>query len=187
EVFASLSAGEEVDLGDDEVFAWHIVRDQVSEETKETIKQAVPKPKKKLTVLLASHDFKFFTEIRRAISNAGHKILIDHWHGHEQHDVEKSKRMLAEADVVFCEWSLGNVRWYSQNKLAGQRLITRFHAHELRTRSLDDADMSRRDTFIFVSPVGIRRAQVRVGIPEEKSVVIVNTFDLSRLARYRPA
>src|SRR5699024_1888783 len=37
------------------------------------------------------------------------------------------------------------------------------------------------------SPVGMRRAQVRFGIPEEKSVVIGNTFDFSRLARYRPA
>lgn len=185
-VFASLATDVEVVLEDENVFAWQVVLDATAEGPSKDRQQPVSQEKSYLTVLLAGHDFKFFAEISRAISNAGHKILIDHWDNHDLHDEEASRSMLAEADVIFCEWSLGNVRWYSQNKLPGQRLITRFHAQELRTKFLDDAHIDNIDKFIFVSPAGMRRAQVRFGIPSEKSVVIGNTFDFGRLARYRP-
>src|SRR5699024_6579339 len=62
----------------------------------------------------------------------------------------------------------------------GQRLICRFHAQELRTRYLGEANINNIDQFIFVSPAGKQRAQVLFGIPEEKCVVIGNTFDFTK-------
>src|SRR5699024_11075066 len=108
------------------------------------------------------------------------------WDGHNGHDEELSRRMLSEADVIFCEWALGYFDWYCHNKLPGQRLITRFHAQELRTKFLHKANIDNIDTFIFVSPTGMRRAQVLSGIPKDKSVVVGNTFNLEDFARYRP-
>ena len=170
---------------DEDVFAWQVVKDDVPQDSPtHAITSAVEDPKQ-LTVLLAGHDFKFFSDISTRIRQAGHKVIVDRWDGHNGHDEEFSRRMLAEADVIFCEWSLGNVSWYSHNKIPGQRLITRFHAQELRTRFLEEANIDNIDAFIFVSPAGMRRAQVLFGIPEEKCVVVGNTFNFSEFANYR--
>lgn len=186
ETYQRLKKGEKVTLADENVFAWQIVKDVVSRESVQRAKSASAPASKQLTVLLAGHDFKFMPEITAKIRQAGHRILIDRWEGHNAHNEEASRRMLAEADVIFCEWALGNVNWYSHNKQPGQRLITRFHAQELRTNFLHKANIGNIDTFIFVSHTGMRRARVLFGVPSEKSVVVGNTFNLNEFARYRP-
>lgn len=185
DTYESLNNAEPIQLADRDVFAWQVVRDDIVQEPRSQASVTEVEKSKKLTVLLAGHDLKFFPDISERIRQAGHKILVDRWEGHNGHDEEFSRRMLAEADVIFCEWSLGNVSWYSQNKLPGQRLVTRFHAQELRTKFLKEAKIDNIDTFVFVSPAGMRRAQVLFGIPEEKSVVIGNTFNFSQFAKYR--
>lgn len=142
-------------------------------------------PVQPLTVLVAGHDLKFFPQITAELERAGHRVIADQWTGHDIHDEQQSRRLLAEADVVFCEWALGNVKWYSKNKRPGQRLIVRLHAQELRTRFLRETDLKAVDTFVFVSPVGMRRAQITFGVPAERSVVIGNTFDLDSFAAPR--
>lgn len=183
--YERLNNSEELHLDDKDVFAWQVVKDDVLESSVPQEDAAILDKPKQLTVLLAGHDFKFFSEISTRIRQAGHKLIVDRWEGHNGHDEDFSRRMLEEADVIFCEWSLGNVNWYSQNKLPGQRLITRFHAQELRTRFLEDANIDNVDTFVFVSPAGMRRAQVLFGIPAAKCVVIGNTFNFSQFAKYR--
>lgn len=172
-------------VADQDVFAWQVVRDDKPQASQRQTAKSTVKETKKLTVLLAGHDFKFFSEISTMIQQAGHKVLIDRWEGHNGHDEEFSRRMLAEADVIFCEWSLGNVTWYSHNKRPGQRLITRIHAQELRTQFLGEAKLENIDTFIFVSPAVMQRAQVLFEIPAEKCLVVGNTFDFSQFANYR--
>lgn len=142
-------------------------------------------PVQPLTVLVAGHDLKFFPQITAELERAGHRVIVDQWTGHDIHDEQQSRRLLAEADVVFCEWALGNVKWYSRNKRPGQRLIVRLHAQELRTRFLRETDLKAVDTFVFVSPVGMRRAQITFGVPAERSVVIGNTFDFDAFAAPR--
>src|SRR5699024_4860226 len=173
--------GAQLRLADEDVFAWQIVSYDVAEEAGHEYCEDSVDESKKLTVLLAGHDFKFFSEIHDAIQLAGHEVIVDYWENHNSHDEERSFEKLAQADVIFCEWSLGNVSWYSHNKRAGQRLITRFHAQELRTRYLREANIGNIDTFIFVSPAGMRRAQVLFGIPEEKCLVVGNTFNFNNL------
>ncbi|WFP17757.1 glycosyltransferase [Citricoccus muralis] len=165
------------------VFAWQVVKDTKVASDRQA--QSIYLPPAKKTVLLAGHDFKFFHEISAAISNADHEILVDQWSGHDIHNEDESVELLARADVIFCEWSLGNVAWYSRNKKPGQKLITRFHAQELRTRYLRDADISKVDTFVFVSPTGMARARVLYGIPASKCVVVGNTFDFTKFDQER--
>src|SRR5699024_411615 len=169
-----------------EVFAWQDVK-HVPKTASSAENDVPPDVSKQLTVLLAGHDFKFFSEISTSIRQAGHRIIVDHWESHTDHDEESSRRLLAEADVIFCEWSLGNIRWYSHNKLPGQKLVTRFHAQELRTKFLREADINNIDTFIFVSPAGMRRAQVLFSIPDEKCTLIGNTFNFDNFDKDRYA
>ncbi len=186
--YSAVCRGEHPELTDDEVFAWQDVQDVVDAPTPAPAVSVGEAPQQQaLTVLLAGHDFKFFPEIRSAIERAGHRVIEDQWGGHAIHDEAASRRLLADADVVFCEWALGNIQWYSRNKRPGQRLVVRVHAQELRRNFLRDADLDAVDTFIFVSPVGLRRAQVLFNVPAERSVVIGNTFDFARFSAHRPS
>src|SRR5699024_7679189 len=146
ETYGALNNGSSLHLTDQEVFAWQDVK-HVPKTASSAENDVPPDVSKQLTVLLAGHDFKFFSEISTSIRQAGHRIIVDHWESHTDHDEESSRRLLAEADVIFCEWSLGNIRWYSHNKLPGQKLVTRFHAQELRTKFLREADINNIDTF----------------------------------------
>lgn len=134
-----------------------------------------------LTVLVAGHDLKFAGEIISELQTAGHNVIIDKWAGHSQHDAEQSLLMLEDADVIFCEWSLGNLAWYSSNKLPGQRLVSRFHSQELFTNYPNQVDFSKVDQIIFVGEFIRRVAIGKFGIPEHLTIVIPNTVNLDAL------
>ena len=185
--YAAIQAGQAPTLGDDEVFAWQVVKDEAAAEPTSSAPAVVEaEPQGQQTVLLAGHDFKFFPEITSGLQKAGYRVIVDRWGGHDIHDEAQSQRLLAEADVIFCEWGLGNVVWYSRHKRPGQRLVVRIHAQELRKRFLNDADIDAVDAFVFVSPVGMRRAQILFDLPASKCTVIGNTFDIGRFGAYRP-
>src|SRR5205085_11966876 len=87
-----------------------------------------------LRIVVASHDFKFFEQIRAHLaSQPGVEIEDDRWTGTRpgDHDEAVSRRLLGWADVVVCEWCQANAVWYSHNKRPGQRLIVRLHRFEV--------------------------------------------------------
>ena len=134
-----------------------------------------------LNVVVAGHDLKFAGDIISKLEDDGHHVVIDKWAGHSQHDEEQSLLLLEDADVIFCEWSLGNLAWYSQHKLPGQRLVSRFHSQELFTKYPTQADFSKVDQIIFVGEF-IRRVAIRkFGIPDQLTTVIPNTVNLESL------
>ena len=103
-------------------------------------------------VLVAGHDLKFFDLLRKRLEPTGRfEFLIDRWQGHASHDEVQSRTLLEKADVIFCEWCLGNLQWYSHNKLPHQRLVARFHAQELRTPYMASANLAAVDHLSFVS------------------------------------
>ena len=63
-----------------------------------------------------------------------YSIQVDEWTGHELHDPQRSKNLLEWADIIFCEWLLGNAVWYANNKKDHQKLIVRLHRFELTTK-----------------------------------------------------
>ncbi|GAA3322969.1 glycosyltransferase [Paeniglutamicibacter sulfureus] len=132
-------------------------------------------------VLIAGHDLKFAGAVMDAIEGQGHKLLVDKWKGHAQHDVERSRALLEEATTIFCEWSLGNLAWYSKNKRPEQRLITRFHSQELFTDYPRAVDFKSVDRVIFVSELIRGMAIKKFGIPSEKTMVIPNAVDTRKL------
>lgn len=133
------------------------------------------------SVLVAGHDLKFATGIIAELRSLGHEVIIDKWLDHTRHDEARSQLLLSQADVIFCEWTLGNAVWYSKNKLSHQRLVTRLHLQEISRPYVKNVAFRDVDKVIFVgkhiSDVAVRDH----GVPAQKSVVIPNPVDLDSL------
>ena len=85
-----------------------------------------------LKVLFAGHDLKFIQNFVRHFSTSPESdVWIDEWDWHDEHNKRTSKKLLRWADVIYCEWCLGNAVWYSQNLRPNQRLIVRVHHQEM--------------------------------------------------------
>lgn len=126
------------------------------------------------TVLIAGHDLKFVQPYVEALRAQGHEVLIDRWTAHNEHDEELSRSLLRRADVIWCEWGLGNAVWYSRHVSADQTLVIRVHLQELDLPYLRRVDAAKVDTFVFVGEL-IRRAAVEShSVPPERSLVIPN-------------
>ncbi|RTQ97919.1 glycosyltransferase family protein [Halomonas nitroreducens] len=138
-----------------------------------------PKPARKTRVLVAGHDLKFFTLLQKKLEATGQfEFLTDQWQGHNKHDEAHSRALLEQVDVIFCEWCLGNLKWYSHHKQPHQRLVARFHAQEARTPYMGEANWDNIDHVSFVSEHTRRQAlEVFKGFPVDKTSVIPNYLD----------
>ncbi|KAA0970097.1 glycosyltransferase [Paeniglutamicibacter gangotriensis] len=132
-------------------------------------------------VLVVGHDLKFAGQIIDAIEHQGNVVSIDKWAGHAQHDVDKSRSLIAVADTIFCEWSLGNLVWYSKNLKPNQKLFARFHSQELFTEYPRKVNYDAVDRVIFVSELIRGMAIHKFGIPQEKTIVIPNSINARKL------
>ena len=119
----------------------HILADRF-EEFLESIKQRM---------VIAGHDMKF---VRPALSvlEEFYTIEFDEWTDHNDHDEGRSLELLAWADVIFCEWMLGNAVWYSERKLPRQTMIVRVHRFELTKDYGLDIDIDSVDRFLVIAP-----------------------------------
>ena len=140
-----------------------------------------PEPKAKTRVLVAGHDLKFFTLLQKKLEATGQfEFLTDQWQGHNKHDEAKSRALLEQADVIFCEWCLGNLKWYSHNKQPHQRLVARFHLQERELPYVGEAKWDNVDHISYVSEFIRREGQKAFGFPFEKTSVIPNLLDESK-------
>lgn len=151
-------------------------------QTAERARQALSFPEDKTKILIAGHDLKFAKFIMEAIEARDDlELLVDQWQGHSKHDEEQSHRLLNQADTIFCEWGLGNVVWFSRHKKAGQKLVTRVHAQELKTRHLDQCLHDNIDHYIFVSPYYFELMIAEFSLQREKCKMIFNMVDTQLL------
>ncbi|MFZ5548503.1 MAG: glycosyltransferase [Pseudomonadota bacterium] len=126
------------------------------------------------TILVAGHDLKFLRAVMEHWEREGHRVLVDQWTGHNQHDPARSSELLAQADVVFCEWCLGNAAWYSRHKRPDQRLVVRFHSQELRSPLVAQVQQTRVDRFVFVGAHIRDKALRRFGFDLDRCDVVPN-------------
>ena len=148
----------------------------------ELAKQALTFEQDKRKVLIAGHDLKFAKFIMQKIDEDDDlELLVDQWQGHNRHDEAQSFELLDKADVIFCEWGLGNLVWYSKHKKKGQKLITRIHAQELKTRHLDQCNHNNIDNYIFVSPYFYELMIAEFGLERAKCKMIFNMVDTELL------
>lgn len=138
-------------------------------------------------VLIAGHDLKFAKFLIEDLERRGMNVDIDQWSGHSKHDEEQSKKKLAQADVVFCEWGLGNAVWYSKHVAAHQRLIVRVHLQELVLPYLKKTTHRNVDKYLFVGELIKQAAVISHGVPAEKSVVMPNAVPVEKLHKPKTA
>lgn len=138
-------------------------------------------------VLIAGHDLKFATFLIDELERRGVEVDIDKWSGHAKHDEEVSRQKLAMADVVFCEWGLGNAVWYSKHLEEHQRMIVRVHLQELTLPYLRKINHARVDKYLFVGELIRQSAIVSHGVPVEKTMVMPNAVPVADLKRPKTA
>lgn len=135
---------------------------------------------RQIKILFNGHDFKF---LRLLISHFEHdlryEVLLDEHQGHVIVDTKKSEKLLDQADIVFCEWCLGNAEWYSHNKKADQILIIRLHHQEVNLPSLERINWQNVDRIIFICQNNKRLFLQKFPHLEEKSLLIYNFIDCS--------
>lgn len=129
-------------------------------------------------LLVAGHDLKFITPAEIALSEY-FNIRYDKWESHTGHNEKRSKELLEWAEIIWCEWMLGNSLWYSKHKYNHQKLIFRVHRQELATSYADDIDFSKVDLVITVSTLFFERLLERFpNIPRKKVRLISNYIDV---------
>ena len=131
----------------------------------------------KKTILVAGHDLKFFHGLRESLESTGkYNFIIDQWHGHTKHDERESFKLLLQADVIFCEWCLGNIEWYSKYKLPYQYLVGRFHLQEKDLPYLSRSNLSSIDHIAYVSSQIMSEANKKDLPIESKRQSVVSNF-----------
>lgn len=140
---------------------------------------------KKINLLFAGHDFKFASiliDYFKGLEN--YNVEIDLWLNHNKHDEEHSLQCLNWADVVVCEWGLGNAVWYSNHKKQNQVLIIRMHRQELDTRYYEKFNMDNINKIITIAPRTLRAFKERLGvsdiIADAKMTMIYNLVDTDK-------
>ena len=137
---------------------------------------------KMVTFLFAGHNFHFIEGLIDRFSRDGHTILRDQWKGHAIHDEEVSHSLLKQADIIICEWALGNSVWYSNHKTLKQRLFVRFHRQEIETDYPNQINWSSVEKMAFAAPYFQAQAIEKFSIPPEKTTFIPNYVETSRFA-----
>lgn len=133
-------------------------------------------------LLINGMDLKFISTALPQLEKH-YSIRIDQWTGHNAHDVAQSKHLLRWADIIWCEWMLGNAVWYSQHKKSYQKLIVRLHRFELTRDFGNQVSYDSIDSVICVSVHTAEQAMKTFNIPREKTIVIPNYLDVTSYVR----
>ena len=124
----------------------------------------------------------------RAASN--YSVFIDAWQGHRAHDEATSRRLGEIADIVFCEWCLGNAVWYSRRKTDNQKLIVRLHRQEFygnaRTKYLSRVDWRAVDAAIVIAPLFKDLLAQLTSLGSEEIHFVPNLFGTRGFAQPKP-
>lgn len=135
-----------------------------------------------MNILIAGHDLKFLNFYIEHLQDSAHDIKIDLWETHSSHDVKKSFEYLDWADIIFCEWGMGNIVFYSKNKRPHQKLLVRIHRQEMETTYMHNINIQNIDCIVTVSPY-IYEEFVRIfNLPRDKMKLIYNHLDLTTLS-----
>ena len=130
-----------------------------------------------VTILFAGHNFHFIEDLIDKFSAEGHRVLFDKWTGHNKHNLEESLEKLGQANIIICEWALGNAVWYSEHVNKFQKLYIRFHRQEIETDFPSQLNLDSIQKIVFVSPLFLSEACQKFDIPKAKTMFIPNYVD----------
>jgi len=131
------------------------------------------------TILFNGHDLKFLTHIIEHFKNKNDvfNVLIDEFPGHEISDKARSASLLKQADLIFCEWALGNADWYSHHKKPHQRLVIRLHHQEIGLKFLHNINYANVDKIIFICQENMNAFLKRFPHLSKIATLIYNVID----------
>lgn len=124
-------------------------------------------------LLIAGMDLKFISPILPFLEQHYH-VCIDQWEGHHYSNEKESLAYLEWADILFCEWLLGNAVWYSAHKQPRQALIIRAHRFEVTRDFGFDVVWENVDILITVSVYFMELFARTFSIPREKMRLLSN-------------
>lgn len=133
-------------------------------------------------LLVAGYDLKFIMGALPRLGD-GFVTMVDEWEGHERNDTARSERLLAWADIVFCDWLLGNATWYARHVRPEQVLVVRGHRFELERSFGFDPVLDRVDRFYSVSVKTLEDFLRVFPIPRSKARLLANWVDVDSYAR----
>lgn len=145
------------------------------------VHEQAPNVAPKKTVVIAGHDLKFIKPFYPYFTKAGIRLLLDFWTGHNQHNEAASKRLVRQADTVFCEWTLGNAIWYGKHKRKGQKLVGRLHLQEIDHALFPEIPFEAFDKVMFVGPHILRQGIAKNPMLKKNGVVVYNGVDVEGL------
>jgi glycosyltransferase involved in cell wall biosynthesis len=136
-------------------------------------------------ILFAGHDLKFVEKLMQQFRDHGYEVLVDKWKNHTQHDEALSKSLLKRAEIIFCEWAMGNAVWYSKHKLSFQKMFVRFHRQEIETEYPGQIDYDQIDAMTFIVPHVQRKSIEKYQLQKyaKKCIYIPNYVDTKALDR----
>lgn len=135
-------------------------------------------PPRPVRLLFTGHDFKFLTPLMDHCRAAGrYEVAVDEHQGHCPTDTGPWERLVRRADLVFCEWCLGNAVWFSRNKRPGQRLVVRLHLQEMDLPLLDEVAWERVDALVAICPWNRDRLLERFPAMRDRTHLIYNPID----------
>ncbi|MFC3874700.1 glycosyltransferase [Neisseria musculi] len=127
----------------------------------------------KLRMVVAGYDLKFITPVLPKLKQY-YQIRIDEWAGHNSHDEQYSENCLKWAEIIFCEWMLGNAVWYSQRIKENQKLFIRMHRFELTTPWFKQIDFTRVNRVFAVSLYFFEKLIEYTRIPRSQACLLPN-------------
>lgn len=133
-------------------------------------------------LLIAGYDLKFIEGALSGLSE-NYSVRIDRWSGHDAHDRHESEQLLAWAEIIHCEWFLGNAVWYSKNKRPDQKLIVRLHLFEITRDFGFRARIDNIDRIVAVSLPTLEDAVTKFDFPRQKMRLIPNFVDCDAYKR----
>ena len=140
----------------------------------------LPRPPR---VAVASTDLRFFAPIDGWLREAGAVLRYDRWWGHRRHDPDRGRELAAWADVVVCEFCVGNAVFHTALRAERgglpARLIVRLHRFELLHRYGSQLDAGEVDLFIVPSRHIRDEALAAFAWPPERTVVVPNGVDVA--------
>lgn len=135
-------------------------------------------------ILFNGHDLKFLTPVIEYFrAHPRYAVLLDEHSGHVIESEAQSRAARDQADVIFCEWALGNAVWYSQNKRPDQTLIVRLHLQEFDTHHLDQIHWENVDQLVVICPWIHERVLARWPALRGRTSLIYNPIPTEGLCR----
>ena len=136
-----------------------------------------------VNILFCGHDLKFLTPVVNFVKSlSSTSVVVQQTHGHKlsDADIAESEKNIEKADVIFCEWALDNVVWFSRHKRDGQLLVVRMHAQEFQADIpyLSRIDFDKVDSFIVICQEAVDYMGSHYPAVKDKVKLIYNPIDI---------